>query len=739
MPRLLEYFRERLAEDLAELKERLGKLEPQQAAGLLDAAVAARSQAVVQLGPLLVEHESPSAREAVARACAILKGEGAQTLLKRLLADEEACVRQAAVRAIRTHPEAAGLGPLLEQALTGVRCFEWPFEEKRATTRAYAEILGEQAKPTLRQLAERTNPYRRRSLSELRAAAALALAGLRDPADEKLALALAKDSDRRVVADAAKVLLQEIKGPASEPAALAKRVERSFARFDSGDDEAPEGAETAVRELSPHAVKAMRIDDLLAAPGDPVQTLGAALARSFSQALELARTGRISTEGFTIAVSRAANLIAALSKSFGDAPVSLQTFGDHFFVSGQRLRLPYETFRELAPLRETLAKLRVGEVLFAEAASKSDLIEALYALVTAMKAEREAWKSLERVFARVRLRELSLITESWGRQSEVAVDVRANAARLLGMLYLWLDDAAHLPDGHDLLPVRSERLVRELTDAPDEHDALLEGLLGPKASGADAALYAAHCVLLASAFARWLGCRRDQIASLVRCAMHRQLGLLSLPRPLLEDLGAENASEASEVLRAPLYSAARVAAAETSGQELLLPAVSAFESLAPVHATGARGQRYLRVQPALMCSRILAIAERYVFLTTSFPRRPALGADEALARMLLDPELEPRLVQAFANGAAIIPAGARVRLSDGSEAIVVSAPLHLTPTDPLVLKIALDSYGQPAADALLGAPTLVITGEEELAPEVTGVVEAADDSAEWRELVTLLL
>jgi hypothetical protein len=351
--------------------------------------------------------------------------------------------------------------------------------------------------------------------------------------------------------------------------------------------------------------------------------------------------------------------------------------------------------------------------------------------------QREPWTQLERVFARIRLRELSLIRESWGRAADVAVDVRANAARLFGSLYLWLDDVARLADQEQLLPLRAERLVRELTDAREEGESLLEGLIAPKKNPGDPALFVAHCTMLSGAFARWLGARRDQVAALLRTAMHRQLGLLSSPRALFADLGSENRIEAAELLRTPLHSVARLAAAGQAGQELPLELVAAFECLAPLSAKGGRAQKYLRPQEPLWCSRALAVAERYVYLTTSFPNRPAASPDQALAEMLGDPELDRRLVQAFANRAGIIPSGARVRLSDGSEGLVVSSPLVATRADPLLVRLTATADGAPAGDPLLGAPLVTLTGEQPI--DITAVIESQAVSLEWSALSALLL
>ena len=113
----------------------------------------------------------------------------------------------------------------------------------------------------------------------------------------------------------------------------------------------------------------------------------------------------------------------------------------------------------------------------------------------------------------------------------------------------------------------------------------------------------------------------------------------------------------------------------------------AFEALGPTTATGSRGQRYLTERPRLAHSNLLAVVERYVFLTTGFPGRPSFAPDQAIARMLADAELDGRLVRAFASAASLVPAGARARITDGREALVVSAPLSVSSTDPLVLRV----------------------------------------------------
>jgi hypothetical protein len=724
-PTLVDCFRARLDKDLPELKNNLDDLHAEQATGLLDGMLAVRDPRTAELAALLSRNRHGGARVAAARACRALDASLALPILERLADDEEASVRKMVIWAAGGHTQRSLLGRALFRSVQGPGAHHWLFPEKRAALAALVAATGEQAKQPLRQLVQRPNPYQRRSISETRAAALLALAQLGDPADEKLAGEAARSGDRKVLTEAARVLLAK-PPPGRQLAPLGDRIESAMRPFDAEqDDDEETGSEDqdpVVKELSPQALKAMRIDELLQAPGDQLQILGAALFEALAGVIAMGRSGDTSSEPFVIGMGRGVNIAGALGQHLA-GPVALQTFGGHFFVNAQRLRLSFDTFRKLAPITEVCQGLRIQELLFAEPPRRGDLLEVILALLAALKIEREPWLTLERNFARVRLRELSLIKESWGRPADVEMDLRANAARLFGTLYLWFDDVGRLPDRHDLLPLRAERLVREIADAREEGDALLDGLLGPKEVGADPALLAAHGVMLAAILARALRCSREQVASVVRCAMHQPLGTLGLPRPLLEDLGAENAYEAGELGRTPLYGAARIAAAEVLGQPLTLPFLAAFEGLAPLSSIEGRGPPYLTPKPPMMHARLIAVAQRYAFLTSAFSRRPALSADQAIAAMLADPRLDFRLVRALANRAGVIPAGARVRLADGRQALVVSAPLQPSVDDPLLLKILRGTDGKPTGDPLLGLPGLAITGSGAGAPAIAGVVD----------------
>jgi hypothetical protein len=707
-PALVDWFRGRLSAEMP-----LDALSPEQAAGLLEGSVLLKIQSTAaQLAASLCEHDDPAPRAAAAAACSALPSETGRSIAARLARDEDEQVREALIRAVAAHPTPQPLAEELLRAASEARAQDWPFPQKRAAFFTAARALEGAARETLRRVAQRQNPAKRRTISETRVAAVLALTLVRTPAEYKLAAQLDTEDERRVFKEALRALTREYNAAEDGQVDLAARLEKAFLRFDETEEE-PASAETeAVRELSPQALKAMRAEDVLSQEGERLQILGAALLRSLAQALLLSRTGHLSSEQFTVSIARAATVARALVEEL-DGPAALQGFGAHFFVNGQRLRLPFKIFRELPPLRETMERLRIGEILFAEPPSRNDLLEVIYAIVLALKQQREAWRHLERVFAHVRLRELQLIQESWGRGATPAVDVRANAARLFGSLCLWLDDVAHLPDDGDLLPLRAGRLVREMTDAEQEGDALLEGLLGPKKNPGDAALLAAHGSMLACIWARRLGARREQIAQVVRCALFRQAGLLALPQPLLEDLGAEGTIEAAELARVPLYGAARLAAAQSAGQELRLPFLAAYEMLAPLSAEGERGQRRRR-HPPLFLSRLLGVVDRFVFLTSAFPGREAAPADRALARMLADPELDQHLVHAFADAMAVVPAGARVRLDDGRRALVTSAPLRPSSAEPILVK-PLDE-----ADALRGSPVIALASENGIAGMLEG-------------------
>lgn len=748
---LLDLFRLRLSEELQEIIDGREQLSPEQQAGVLDGAVVIKLRAVGELANLFSEAESAQARQAAARATVALDPAVGRPLVDRLIADEDAAVRASVVGAILKHPKADVLAPALVLALGGAAATHWLFSEKRAAAFAIAQVMKAAAGERLRELIKRANPYRRPSISQVRAAAALALALLRDGSDVRVLVELSRDNERPIVADAVKAALQYLKLQGGDADRHLEQAVRALNRYDLEEDATPAGpsatGEAAAgatpqqvsNEVSPQLLRAMRVDALLEEQGDPVRVLGAELVLQLSEAIARGLEKDFSGDAFTIAIGRSAHAVEKLHEQGGGA-VALQHFGNHFFVNGRRLRLPFRVFSKSAPLTTVLTRLRVQEVMFAEPPSRADLTEVLYALMTAYKVEREPWNTLERMFVRVRLRELSLIAESWGRSGDVWVDVKANAARLFGTLYLWFEDVARLPDQTDLLPMRGERLVRELTDAQEESEILIDGLLGPKDNGGDAVLYAAHSVALAATVARWLGCRRDQIASIVRCGLYRNLGLLSGANALIGDLGAESANEALELLRTPLYSAARIAAASAAGQrDLQLPFITAFESLAPISTDGRRGRRYMRPVAKLMHAQILAVAERYVFLTSRFPRRAPLAQDQAIAVMLQDPELDPRLVQAFANSSGLIPSGARVRLSDGREALVVSAPLSMSSQDPLVLRIMVGSDGLSAHDLLSGAPLVAFTGEESSVPEIVGVAESGSSSTLTLEDLTPIL
>lgn len=221
--------------------------------------------------------------------------------------------------------------------------------------------------------------------------------------------------------------------------------------------------------------------------------------------------------------------------------------------------------------------------------------------------------------------------------------------------------------GPTLLARKAVNVLVDLT-LKDGERALSTNLLADREHG----LYthSLHVAVLSMALGKALEVPRGLLAELGLCGMFHDSGLSELP---MQDEGDDEGIDPDTLLAMHTLTGFRAQLGRRGFHTSRL--LRAVVNLEHHLAMGQRGQQDWDDpgRPLHPFSRIVAVAEAYVTLTTDTPSRPAMPAAAALDELWHQrgAMFDPLVVQALVNLLGRYPSGTLVELNDGSLAVVV--------------------------------------------------------------------
>lgn len=214
--------------------------------------------------------------------------------------------------------------------------------------------------------------------------------------------------------------------------------------------------------------------------------------------------------------------------------------------------------------------------------------------------------------------------------------------------------------------------------------------------------HSVRVALLALQVARRLGATRDQLVRVGSAALLHDIGKSKVPQDVLFKRGPLDADERAVMMRHPRHGAAILL---EQSETVDLAAVGA----AFCHHMGQAGgypDAAVPVQPSGI-SRLVRVCDVFEALTSIRPYKRALTPIEAYAVMFRDhAEFDPAWLRAFARTIGLFPDGTRLRLSDGSLAVVRSQ--STCPERPVLQLLA----GADDAPLPAGRPDHFTLGDE---------------------------
>ena len=191
-------------------------------------------------------------------------------------------------------------------------------------------------------------------------------------------------------------------------------------------------------------------------------------------------------------------------------------------------------------------------------------------------------------------------------------------------------------------------------------------------SDRDHSLYthSVHVAVLSMALGKVLGVPRASLAELGLCGMFHDTGLSALPLEAEDD--EEGIDPQTLLAMHPLTGFRAQLGRRGFHPSRMLRAVVNLEHHLGFGQRGTEGWDVPK-RPLHPFSRIVAVAEAYVTLTTDTPARPALLPPDALTEIWRHrgTAFDPLVVQALVNQLGRYPAGTLVEINDGSLAAVV--------------------------------------------------------------------
>lgn len=249
----------------------------------------------------------------------------------------------------------------------------------------------------------------------------------------------------------------------------------------------------------------------------------------------------------------------------------------------------------------------------------------------------------------------------------------------------------------------ADEMVQDLIDLIVREQSEMLGLISVKNYDEYTFTHGLHICILSIAMGCAISLDKSLLKDLGVSALLHDVGKIQVPLEILRKPGALTDDEFALVQRHPIDGA------------LILAAQEGIPDVAPVVAFEHHLQPDLRGYPKLSRPRelnffslIVSIADVYDALTTQRPYRPAVAPHEGLSIMHSGGagSFEPRLLARFTEILGRHPAGALLRLDDGSMA-VVSRSNPRDPARPLVRRVIHDDGRQlldPQELDLAGSP-----------------------------------
>jgi HD-GYP domain-containing protein (c-di-GMP phosphodiesterase class II) len=230
---------------------------------------------------------------------------------------------------------------------------------------------------------------------------------------------------------------------------------------------------------------------------------------------------------------------------------------------------------------------------------------------------------------------------------------------------------------------------RLLQAVREQRDSIIGYILGGEVSGREMAKSSVNTAILAALIAAELKLPNHKVMQVVTGALLHDVGMLRLPKEIVDKKGGLSAAELQRIQAHPLYTYKIV------NKELLYPEDVGVVVLQ--HHERWDGEGYpRRISGAAidMGARIVSVADAFEAMVSHKPYRNSMMGYQAMKNLLSDNSrrFDPDVLKAFIQTMGIYPIGSIIFLNNGALARVVevhgSAPLRPK------IRILIDEFGK---------------------------------------------
>ncbi|RMD58669.1 hypothetical protein D6833_12680 [Candidatus Parcubacteria bacterium] len=402
---------------------------------------------------------------------------------------------------------------------------------------------------------------------------------------------------------------------------------------------------------------------LLGAVQNPLQQLARDLLQAVTPVFRLAVSHGPENAVLARPIDR---LLSLLEAGFSHSDhLALQIVGGRAFINQEVIRLDPTSFDHMERLHGLLSRFSLNEVAFLAPSTRDQILD-LLAIFHSRWTAPDPLATIQNRAGTIRLRRLSpndaaLLLNSLDSKQ---LAVRAYAAFLVSLRQTLGNQTA----GRALRPVHVRRALQNLADACSEQPFIVEALTrSPHLSDAPyrhQAVVATHVLLMS----RRLSLPKNRLTAFALAAAFHDLAK--------DSTGSERHLDGFDCLQRLL--------AGPMGIPTIERAVAAAESRNPIVCDECDSPSVL--------ARLIAVPCAFDLLTRPSTSRAPFPPERAM-RLLVENSphrFDARIISLFQATVGIYPVGSVVRLSTGSQAVVISVPKNMTILHRPVIKVISD-------------------------------------------------
>jgi HD-GYP domain-containing protein (c-di-GMP phosphodiesterase class II) len=230
---------------------------------------------------------------------------------------------------------------------------------------------------------------------------------------------------------------------------------------------------------------------------------------------------------------------------------------------------------------------------------------------------------------------------------------------------------------------------RLLQTVREQRDDIIGYILGGEVKGHDFAKSSVNTAILSALIAMELRLPNHKIMQVVTGALLHDVGMLRLPREILDKKGGLSEAELQRMQAHPLYTYKII------GKELLYPEDVGLVALQHHERWDGEGYpRRLSGAEIDMGARIVSVADAFEAMVSEKPYRNSMMGYQAMKNLLSDNSrrFDPDVLKAFIQTMGIYPIGSIILLNNGSIARVVEVQGD-APLRPKI-RVLIDEFGK---------------------------------------------